>query len=126
MFPSGAGLIFTDLPPSGRYGECGRALRFARAVSSRCGVDRGVRFCRTPIATFRSIYCMRAGMHDPAARLEPRRVSGKPVTVSAAKGVAVGGGGQDDVHAAVVRMVEPAQGYIGDEDVADLVVSDVA
>jgi len=32
-------LIFTDLPPSGRYGECGRAHRFARAHSSRCGVD---------------------------------------------------------------------------------------
>jgi len=51
MFPSGAGLIFTDLPPSGRYGECGRALRFARALLLRCGVDRGVRSCRDPIAT---------------------------------------------------------------------------
>lgn len=47
-------------------------------------------------------------MYDPAARLEPGRVCGKPVTVSAAKGVALGGGGQDDVHAAVVRAAAPA------------------
>jgi len=41
------------MPPSGRYGECGRARRFARAVSPRCGVDLDVLICR----------CRRAGVH---------------------------------------------------------------
>nr|WP_230415427.1 hypothetical protein [Micromonospora tarapacensis] len=46
--------------------------------------------------------------------------------MSAPQGVAVSGGGQDDVHATVVRVIEPAQIDVTDKDIADDVVGYVA